>query len=237
VARRTSTVAETLIAEGERLAKPCLLLQSVGSGPPVGVWRGEGQQPRPKGHEMETKKGVTSTHWITVDCAWLKKHQIVRFDGLLSVYERSFEYGKRRNFRALFQDTTVKLSSIKGELLYGVSGTSFPPFPALCMHGGPAIKKWLKSQGLRRIDYPNVTLNRTPEVLAYNREWLKRTPWFPEGEDGTAAVLGGWHIIWPEDDWYMPPDIQLAIWTLRGSEPWIEVWRGYTNLRVFERIT
>lgn len=236
MARTVSPDVQMLIAEGERLAKPCLLLQSSGGGSPIGVWKGEGQRPRPKGYRMEPGDCAESTHWITVDCTWLKQRRILPVQGLLSVYERTFADGSR-SFVAMMLDKKAKLANIEGEPLYGVEAISFPPFEALCMHGGPAVEEWLGKQDLRRIDYEDFDLNESPAVRAYRKERRKRNPWLPDGDDGTAAVLGGWHVMWPEDDWYMPPDIQLAIWTFRDSEPWIEVWRGRRNFVVFERTT
>jgi hypothetical protein len=47
-------------------------------------------------------------------------------------------------------------------------------------------------------------------------------------------VLGGWHRLWPHDEFYIPPETHPLLWTVRGSPPWIEVRLGRQDLLVFE---
>ncbi len=69
--------ADELIAEGERLVRPCLSLSDdCGSGRYSGIWAGTGV--------LKPKPGPWK-HWITVDCSWLAK-QGVPLTGILSVY-------------------------------------------------------------------------------------------------------------------------------------------------------
>jgi hypothetical protein len=49
--------------------------------------------------------------------------------------------------------------------------------------------------------------------------------------------LGGWHMMWPDDDFYVPPETQPVLWTVRDTEPWIEVRHGFRNYLLFLRIT
>jgi hypothetical protein len=49
-------------------------------------------------------------------------------------------------------------------------------------------------------------------------------------------LLGGWHFVWPDDDWYDLLDAELVLWTMKG-EPWIEVWAADGWYRVLERVT
>jgi hypothetical protein len=52
-----------------------------------------------------------------------------------------------------------------------------------------------------------------------------------------AAVLGGWHFPWPDGDWEERCGESLLAWTIEESEPWVEVWRAASGLRVVQRIT
>src|SRR5687768_14039449 len=71
--------AEDLIDEGERLAKPALLLSEDRSPiGPVAYWGGKGRQ----GHRGPT----AARHRVTIDCGWLSEHG-VRVRGSLGVYD------------------------------------------------------------------------------------------------------------------------------------------------------
>jgi hypothetical protein len=51
-------------------------------------------------------------------------------------------------------------------------------------------------------------------------------------------VLGGWHMLWPEDDRFDRGDNELLLWTFEDAEPWVEVWlTAQGELVVQERIT
>jgi hypothetical protein len=69
---------------------------------------------------------------------------------------------------------------------------------------------------------------------AYTRRWQSNCPLYT-GE--AAAVLGGWHFPWPDDDWSELQEQPLVVWTLDESEPWVEVWGEPDGFRVMQRIT
>jgi hypothetical protein len=54
---------------------------------------------------------------------------------------------------------------------------------------------------------------------------------------GAHAVLGGWHLPWPDGDWLELVPSQLLVWTFEGGEPWFEAWASGEALRVLRRIT
>lgn len=56
-------------------------------------------------------------------------------------------------------------------------------------------------------------------------------------EDRPVAVLGGWHASWPDDEFYLPRQMRLALWTFREAEPWVEVFERSPNMPVRLRIT
>src|SRR5262249_20256183 len=121
-----------------------------------------------------------------------------------------------------------------GVPLYGSEARSFPPFEALCLYGGDVISTWLGKLGLERCEYH--AARAQPEADDYSDEYLRRSPIYSASAE---AVLGGWHQIWAEDDFYMPLEMRLALLTLRDAEPWLEVWlaTGLGNWSVRSHIT
>jgi hypothetical protein len=52
------------------------------------------------------------------------------------------------------------------------------------------------------------------------------------------AVLGGWHLPGPDNDWHDLIDKPLAVWTLKDAEPWVVVWSGAPDgFSVIQRTT
>jgi hypothetical protein len=217
------TVAD-LVAEGERLSKRSLLLVDEPRGPVVAVWGGAGPEDRDSSRE--------DTHWISVDGAWLAANRLP-VKGVLSLYEVDRKYGWPVPYDV--DELPGTLSSIRvrdGAPLYGREMQSFPPIMALCLYGGDVVARWLAAEGLDRIDYQAAQGRKLG--AAYEEEWMRRCPLYT---GGSAAVLGGWHMMWPEDDFYMPREMSLLLWTFRDAEPWLELWRRGPNFRVEERIT
>ena len=70
--------------------------------------------------------------------------------------------------------------------------------------------------------------------VAYIRLWQANCPLYTEE---SVAVLGGWHFPWPDGDWEELREHRLLVWTIEGSEPWVEVWAEPGGLRVLQRIT
>src|SRR5208283_4274490 len=104
-----------------------------------------------------------------------------------------------------------------GTPLYGHEAVSFPPIMAVCLYGGVKVGEWIKSLGYERTDYD--LIENTDLGQGYRQELMKRCPLY---SNAYAAVLGGWHAMWPEDHFYMPSEMRLVLWTFRDAEPWIE---------------
>jgi hypothetical protein len=217
---------QALIAEGERLARPCLFLAEAAN--PAGVvayWRGNGR--------VGYRGRDGDRHRITFDCGWLSQHG-VRVRGSVGVYDVD---GRWRWPVPLHLDRLeAPLAELRidgGTPLYGQEDRSFTPFPALCLYGGPAVGKWLAAEGLDRTDYD---IAETTEIgEAYQEEYRNRSPLYLA--DQPAAVLGGWHASWPDDEFYLPREMRLALWTFREAEPWVEVFERSPNMPVRLRIT
>lgn len=102
---------------------------------------------------------------------------------------------------------TAMLTEHKGEYLYAHLTSSLPPPDA-----SPDL-----------------------ENKEYTEQWLRNCPVY--NDKNVVAVLGGWHFPWPDDDWEELRDRDLLVWTIEGSEPWVEVWRSGVGTTVIQRIT
>jgi hypothetical protein len=217
---------DELIVEGERLAKPSLLLSEDRSPiGPVAYWGGKGRE----GHR--DPKDVR--HRVTIDCGWLSEHGVpVR--GSIGVYDvESRPLPPVPIWLDRLPDVPLNgLGMQGGTPLYGQESPSFPPIEALCLYGGPSVDAWLRPIGLDRTDYDQAMATELGQ--AYNGVYQQRCPLY---SDQYAGVLGGWHAMWPDDEFYLPREMRLVLWTLWDSEPWIEVFERDPNLPVRVRTT
>ncbi len=132
--------------------------------------------------------------------------------------------------------STGNLSSVAFEdstPLTAKPATSLPPLEALFLYGGASVGKWLASQKLQRWEYSDVS----PEVRdSYLRHFNAQLPLCME--QPPFARIGGWHVTWPDDDFYTPREMRLMIWTFQDSEPWYEVFLSpLRNYVIKSRIT
>ena len=117
--------------------------------------------------------------------------------------------------------------------LRAVPTVSFPPLEAVLLYGGPRIDSLLNEFGLRRWEYSNLTDNIAEEYRSYFYEGCPLM-----ADEPPFARVGGWHLLWHDDDYYLPREMRLMLWTFQDSEPWYEVFLTcMLNLVVKERIT
>ncbi len=222
---------EELIAEGHRLEKPCLYLtDEPNENGPVAYWGGEGPSNLPSGH-LTWIGGYR--HWITLDSSWLTK-QGNSAEGVISVFEclenedfEGPEFPLTEGTVIYQHKTTLEDVEIEGQKLYGVESRSFPPIDAVCLYGSEKVETWLREQNRKRTDYDALQ----GEIIdQYGDYWMERSPYSaPALHDQYFAVMGGWHIHWPDDDFYMPKEMELVVWTFRDAEPYVEVWSRRPN--------
>jgi hypothetical protein len=217
--------ADAIIAEGERLAKPSLLLDetptSVGV---VAYWGGGG---RLGYHGRDDDR-----HRITFDCGWLAA-QCIRVKGSVGVYDIDTRWRWRVPvWLDRVQAPLTELQMQGGVALFGREAMSFPPIEAVCLYGGRVVDEWLASERLERTNYDAAATTEVGE--AYRQVYRERCPLF---SDSPAAILGGWHAMWPDDDFYLPREMRLVLWTFRDAEPWIEVFERFPNMPVRIRNT
>ena len=214
---------ETLIAEGERLSRPSFLLypEPKGSGELVGYWGGSR-----KDIPDELPPYVTAftgrRHIFTLNEELLARLGINQ--GPVSLFEWESEeadtsYRVESDPRLRFRDLILN-----GDPLYATASHSFPPWPAICLYGSDQVGAWLGEQGLARHEYWKVA-GELPEQ--YEEDWRKRAPLLVSEAD---MVIGGWHMLWPDDDFYTPLELQLVALTLRDAEPWFEIWHSPRSL-------
>jgi hypothetical protein len=216
---------EAIIAEGEVLCKPSLLLDETPTQTAVvAIWGGRGR------HGYLGRDD--DRHLITFDCGWLAQCGL-RVNGSVGVFDVDQRWGWPVPLCLDRVPTPLaELQMEGGTPLFGHEVKSFPPIEALCLYGGRIVDEWLGSEGLERTDYDVAATTEVGE--AYQQVYRERCPLF---SNGPAAVLGGWHAIWPDDDFYLPREMRLLLWTFRGAEPWIEVFERAPNMPVRIRTT
>ena len=213
---------EELIAEGESLARPSWILstQPAESGV-AGFWGGErGDLPDSLPPEVTAFRG--RRHIVSVSESLLAEIGVRH--GPVSLFEWESVQGEQAlrveaDQRLHFQDLRFN-----GEPLFATPEPSFPPFAAACLYGSARVAEWLGGQGLTRYDYWRVTDDLQAQYMA---EWERRSAFCRSVGD---LIVGGWHFLWPEDDFFVPPELQLVALTLRDAEPWFEIWYSRPRL-------
>lgn len=202
--------------ECRRLARPRLnLRRREGPRDVVGVWGGSGPLPLPP------PPGPWE-HRITVSCDWLHRNGF-GLSGLLAVYERRDDVPFREQFAAVRADGVRTDWSAGGGIgLVGAEDVALPPVEALEIYGSEAIRRLLEG----------------PDRASLLDTYEEQCPLHYADEEGIYAMLGGWHVSWPEDDAYDAEPGRLVLWTFRDAEPWLEVWQRHSGqLAVVPRIT
>jgi hypothetical protein len=211
---------EALIAEGRRLARPCVHLCPKGkAADAAAVWRGPGLVP-PPGDDYE--------HWLSIDCRFLPA-KVGPKSGCLSLYTDEDLTG------AVTYDPDVVLKRSRGsKLLYAKPTESLPPLNAVFQRGSRAVAKWLASLGWQPDWGWNGNFPAGDVANAYHKAQGASLP-----IDGKSvfAVLGGWPVPWPDGDWPELVELPLVVMTLAESEPWVEAFRTGKSYRVIQRVT
>ena len=210
--------AEELIKEGRVLTRPSIYLTAEPSGPVAAMWY-------PRDYEDYNRTRVQC--WLTVDT-----RHIPDFLPSEQTFITVFSHERRPD------DGRVEITKTwprqDGIPLYTHPMSLLPPIDVVFALGSPAIDAWLSSHGCKRTDDFLSSLE-DDAIREYERAWQAESPYFAEQ---VYAVLGGWHMPWPEGDFNELLKDQLLIWTLQDPEPWVEVWRTAAgNFRVLQRIT
>ena len=119
----------------------------------------------------------------------------------------------------------------RGVPLHAREHVSLPPVDALFRFGSARIADYLARHDWVREEAFNDNFP-DPAAHAYERQWQATCPLYM---DEAVAVLGGWNFPWPDGDFAECARDELVLWTLRGSEPWLEVFARAGAWRVVGR--
>ena len=213
------TTAE-LIAEGESLTLPAFYLREQTTvGETMAYWGGSRSD---RADVFPPNMAYLSRRHICT----ISEGLLVRLDiantGPVSLYEFEKNSDARELVHRADRDYRTKSTelSFSGLPLVAESVSSFPPFAALCYNGGEGVRAWLQSQSLAPHEYWRVHGEEREE---YEKEWTRRQP-SPNGD--IVVVVGGWHFMWPDDNFYTPLEYRLLFLTFRDAQPWFEVWHS-----------
>jgi hypothetical protein len=222
---------DELILEGETLVRPSFLLRSqpTDSGV-VAFWGGiRADMPNelpPQVTAFSGRRHIFSFSEQLSAHLGIAQRPVSLFE--MESMDGDFSYRVQADSRLRFADL-----SFTGEPLYATPSESFPSFPAVCLYGSDRVGAWLQEQGVARHDYWRVSGDLPGQ---YESEWQRRSPFYQKDID---VIFGGWHFLWTEDDFFMPPELRFVALTLRDAEPWFEIWHSpcHTGWRAMPRTT
>jgi hypothetical protein len=223
---------DELVEEGAALSRPCFLLREGRGERLAGYWGGE-REDMLNTIPPEATAVASRTHVLTLDPALFAELGLHRLGDPIGIFATKFRDGHacvraERASLPAFPDI-----SCSGRRLFALPGSSFPPFEAVCLYGGEGVGRWLRSLGLERHQYEEALGEEV--AREYQGEFTRRAPFYSDVVD---VIVGGWHMMWPDDDFYVPREMRLLATTLRDAEPYLEVWLSESgNVSVKERTT
>jgi hypothetical protein len=223
---------DDLIAEGESLIRPCFLLTVSPSARLGGFWGGE-RRDKPNALPPAATALRSLRHIVTIDRTLLAELGLPS-TAPLSLFEAKHVDGNESHRIERAPLPHFDEISCTGQPLYAVRGESFPPIDAVCLYGSARVAEWLSGVDLARHRYFDTY--HLPIVKQYMDEFACRAPLYSGKAD---VIVGGWHMTWPEDDFFIPLEMRLVLTTIRDAEPYFEVWvtdGAVNNYRVKSRI-
>jgi hypothetical protein len=224
---------EWAIREAEALALPCYDLVPASQGDQVAAYWGGRRSDLPE--ELPASVGAIRSrkHILSVDSTLFDALGL-KGRGPFALAVKELRDGSERAVAMPVSSGDVTSIRFDGAVpLKAVESISLPPLEAVLLYGGPTADDWLKSRGLRRWEYQELTDDDTRTYRSY---FYQSSPLMSDSPP--FARVGGWHIIWSDDGYYIPREMRLMLWTFEDSEPWYEVFlTGMLNYVVKERIT
>jgi hypothetical protein len=229
--RKKLMTLDDLLAEATSLTRPCFLLGESLAGRFAGYWGGE-RKDIPNAVPPEATRLVSRSHIITIDPVLFAELDLPQVNNTIGIFETRGSNGE--NYLSVDRrPSSFADISCTGSRLHAVPAASFPPFQAVCLYGSDKVGSWLASLGLERFQYEAASSHKIAQ--AYETEFMRRAPFYNSGAD---VIIGGWHMVWPDDDFFMPLEMRLIATTLRDAEPFLEVWLSELgNMSVKARIT
>jgi hypothetical protein len=223
---------DDLLSEGLALERPCFLLSETQSDRLAGYWGGE-REDIPNAVPPEAFRLASRTHIATFDPALFAELGLSNSSDPISLFETKGTDGQ--DYLGVEQRSFPKFSDIScsGRRLFAAPASSFPPFEAVCLYGGQSVANWLNSLGLERHEYAQASGQEI--ATKYEAEFVRRALFYSGGAD---VILGGWHMMWQDDDFFLPREMRLMATTIRDAEPFLEIWlSALGNISVKSRIT
>lgn len=222
-----------LIEESEALSLPCFDLVPAEPGDPVVAHWGGRRSDLPERFPDFVKALRSQAHVLSVDQSLFQQLGLRGRGPLALSMVTTAEGDERLHNRNVSTGTLADVVFENSVPLTAKPATSLPPFEAVLLYGGPAVQEWLASLGLQRWDYAQV---RREVRAPYDDHFNRRSPL--HAEHPPFARVGGWHVLWPDDDFYVPREMRLMAWTFQDTEPWHEVFLSpLLNYVIKTRIT
>ena len=211
---------EQLLNEAELLKRKTTLLRPDGSGTVAAHW-----------YDVDDEELERTNHicWLTVDTTLIPNYSSSekRFMTIFT-NEEDCETG-----RVEFSDSWPDRQYTP---LFPHVADILPPIDAIIARGSSAIDPWLKDHNWDRNERYHTGFGADVAIDKYEDLHTEQFPVYQN--DGTFAVLGGWHCPGPDDDWHDLIDDQLCVVTIENSEPWVETWLMRTGkFEIKQRIT
>lgn len=213
------TPMDLLIKESATLSLPCFdLVPAENSDPVVAHWGGRRSDLSEEFPEFVTAL-KSQAHFLSVDQSLFDQLGLRGRGPLALSIITTAEDDERLGHASV---STGKLREVTFEdsvPLTARPANSLPPLQALLLYGGPSIQEWLASQRLQRWQYDEVS----QEVWdSYQGHFNAQLPLCME--QPPFARVGGWHVSWSDDHFYIPREMRLMMWTFHDAEPWYEVF-------------
>jgi len=224
---------DRLLAEGRRLARPCVHLTASGRGEPCAIWH-------PNNPADIRRSGLRA--WLTFDAALLSGLQ----DEAHTATTAADPFEPVAGFASVFSDEgrgeggTIQFNpdwpDRPGIALYARRAVPLPPLEAIFLYGSEAVAKWLQDNNWPQDRRYGSGFDDAMTADAYLQQWLREQAMF--SDPGVAAVVGGWHPPRGDADWHSLAPERLLVQTLHEAEPWIEAWQlRKGGFKVIRRVT
>jgi hypothetical protein len=227
------SIINILLKEAEALSLPCFDLAPADKGDKIAAyWKGR-RSDLPEQYPKSVTAFKSQKHYLSVDDNLFKKIGLQgRGPFVLSMLTTMEGSEKLLQVNSPMKNIH-KISFTDSIPLTAIPAISPPPLEAILLYGGPSVQQFLTTQKLQRWEYDKVNDEIQKQYLKYFNPQLplcmKKPPF---------ARIGGWHIQWPDDDFYIPREMRLMLWTFQEAEPWYEVFLSpLRNCVIKKRIT
>jgi hypothetical protein len=208
-----------LVTESEALRQPCFDLVPARKDEPVVAHWGGRRSDLPESFPSFVTALKSQRHLISVEQELFDQVGLRGRGPLALSIVTTADDDERLDARSV---STSRLSDVVFEDSIPLTvkpAISLPPIEALLLYGGPAVQGWVSSQGIERWEYSAVSAEVRDEYLKHFNPQLPLC-----AEHPPVARIGGWHVLWPDDDFYLPREMRLMIWTFQDAEPWYEAF-------------